>query len=191
MNISALIPAAGNSGRMGTSKALLTFQNGTTFTDHLCHFFADYGCSPVILVVNPEFSANQPLPDQALQVINRQVHLGRFHSIILGIQHVPADAACVIQNVDNPFLENDLLTLFVNAVEPVSYVVPVHNGKAGHPILLGSNIVRTIRGHQGDADFREILRHYTRTEVPYPGDQILWNINTPAEYNEFLRREQE
>jgi len=189
MKVSAIIPAAGNSERMGTCKTLLTFHNGTTFADHLCEFFTGNGCSPVILIVNAAFAANRPVPDNVLQVINSRVHLGRFHSIQLGIQHVPEDVACFIQNVDNPYTEPGLLSLLINAIEPGNYAVPVYKGKAGHPILLGSNIVRTIRGRHGDADFREILRQFTRIEIPHPSDQILWNINTPADYKEFLCRE--
>ena len=191
MKFSAIIPAAGNSERMGTCKTHLTFQNGTTFADHLGASFLRYGCSPVILIVNAAFAANRPVLHKVLQVINSKVHLGRFYSIQLGIQHVPEDTACYIQNVDNPYLEPGLLSLLINAVEPGNYAVPVYKEKAGHPILLGSKIVSTIRGHHGDADFREILRQFTRIEVTYPGDQILWNINTPADYKEFLRREQE
>ena len=191
MKVSAIIPAAGNSGRMGTCKTRLTFQNGTTFADHLSESFLRYGCSPVILIVNAAFAANRRVPDNVLQVINSQVHLGRFYSIQLGIQYVPEDTACFIQNVDNPYVVPGLLSLLINVLEPDNYAIPVHDGKAGHPILLGSKIVRTIRGHHGAADFREILRQFTRIEVPYSGDQILWNINTPADYKEFLRREQE
>ena len=187
MILSAIVPAAGNSGRMGRQKALLPFGNGLNFATNLVTFYADFGCDPVVLIVNSELDAILVQTNKNLLVVNHQVNLGRLYSIQLGLQHIPEGRFCFIHNVDNPYLEMDLFRQMVNVAGDESYVVPVYNGRAGHPALLGPGVIDCIRRKEHHADLREILMGFTRIEVTCSDERILWNINTPAEYEAFLR----
>ncbi len=60
-------------------------------------------------------------------------------------------------------------------------------GKGGHPVLLGSGVVDIIRALDEGVDFRDVLKRFPRIEVPWPGEGILWNINTPGDYERFMK----
>jgi CTP:molybdopterin cytidylyltransferase MocA len=186
--LSALIPAAGNSGRMGRDKALLQAGNGLTFVKNLVTLFGQYGCDPVILVVNEQFDPSPFRAENIITVVNRNTEKGRSWSICLGLEQVPGGRACFIQNIDNPFAGPGLLDVLVKAMTPDGYMVPQCNGRGGHPILLGSEVADDLRQQKEFTDFRFELQRFNRVEVPYNDERILWNINTPDEYKEFLRR---
>jgi CTP:molybdopterin cytidylyltransferase MocA len=185
--LSAVIPAAGSSGRMGRDKALLVNGNGVTFARHLVNCFSIYGCNPIVMVVNEKYDQASFQAKNLVTIVNLQPEKGRSWSVLLGLKNVPMGNACFIQNIDNPFLEPGLLDRLVESVPPDGYAVPVHHGHGGHPILLGNSVVDFFRVQPELHDFRLDLQRFTRIEVPYPDEGILWNINTPAEYKQFAR----
>ena len=186
LSFSAIIPAAGNSGRMGCNKAFLQTREGLTFARHLVNFFELYGCKPVILVVNDQFCLTGFHGENMSTVINHEPEKGRSRSIHLGIQRVPQGRACFIQNIDNPFVEPGLIDRLAVPLTPDGYSVPVYDGHGGHPVLLGSKVVDFLRHQTGSYDFREVLQLFNRVEIPFPDERILWNINTPDDYKEFI-----
>ena len=183
---SALILSAGNSGRMGTDKAMLPNGKGLTFVAHLATCFGLYGCNPVVVVVNEQFDPSRLQTKNIVTVVNHDLEKGRSWSIRLGLNQIPEGHACFIQNIDNPFLEPDLLDSLIGCLIPDGYAVPVWHGHGGHPILLGNKLVDFLRNQKELPDFRKALQFYTRIEVQYPEEGILWNINTPEDYNRFI-----
>jgi len=185
--ISAIIAAAGNSGRMGRDKALLACSDGQTFAGYLVSSYSTFGAKPVVLIVNEKYSSTDLGNNSLIQVINKHVEYGRSYSIFLGMQQIPKGCACFIQNVDNPFLDTDLLEKMIDSSENDGFVVPEWNGMGGHPVLLGQNIVKFIQGLNDLKDFREVLLKFKRIALPFPDERILWNINTPGEYERFIK----
>ena len=186
MPFSAIIPAAGNSGRMGSNKAQLVYGDGESFAGHLVKNYSLYGAQPVLLIMNEQ--QGQPgFEGSFMRVINRHVEAGRSHSIFLGIQQVPEGNACFIQNIDNPYIEPGLLGQMIALHESDGFVVPVCNGTGGHPVLLGRNVVSYIHGLNLLKHFREVLNRFKRIELPFQDERILWNINTPGDYAGFLK----
>ncbi|MCK9202915.1 MAG: NTP transferase domain-containing protein [Bacteroidales bacterium] len=183
--ISALIAAAGYSSRMATGKALLPFDDNTTFAGHLISSYYDNGCEPVILVVNPFLDISKLKTGNFIPVINKNPEKGRNWSIHLGICLVPPGFSCFINNVDNPYITADLIRKMVRELSPDSFVIPVFQDHGGHPVLLGSNMVTYIRDRKEVVDFRETLKMFNRVEVPCADGQVLWNINTPEDYRKF------
>jgi molybdenum cofactor cytidylyltransferase len=187
--ISAVIPAAGSSGRMGSNKGMLLTGSGVTFAEHQALHFANYGCTPVVLVVNEQFDTTFINLQNLLTVVNHHPQRGRSWSIQLGLNQVPASHACFIQNVDNPHLASELLDNLARSVPDNGYAVPVFAGHGGHPILLGSHAVEFLRLHRDGFDFRKALQCLPRVEIPWRDEGILWNINTPEDYRMFFSRD--
>lgn len=183
---SAIIPAAGNSGRMGRDKALLAYRDGQTFAGHLVSSYSTFGAKPVVLIVNEKHCYTDFDNSSLIQVINKHVEYGRSYSIFIGMQQIPAGSACFIQNVDNPFFDPDLPGQMIARSEKDGFVVPVWKGRGGHPVLLGQNVVSHIQGLNEMTDFREVLKKFNRITFPYEDERILWNINTPGEYERFI-----
>ncbi|MCX6246033.1 MAG: NTP transferase domain-containing protein [Bacteroidetes bacterium] len=186
-SVSVIIPAAGESGRMGSDKPLLAYSPGLNFTDHLINAYLEFGADPIMLVVNRQFDASRLIARSAVCVVNEHVDRGRSWSIRLGIGMIPAGNACFIHNVDNPYAERTLLEALMHAVSPGGYVVPVYDGKGGHPVLLGSRVVEYLRNASVPADFRKSLEMFQRNEIPFPDERILLNINTPSDYENFRK----
>ena len=184
--VSAVIAAAGLSGRMGKDKAMLAYGNGLCFAENLINCFSVYGCNPVVLVVNETFNSVQLKSCDFIPVINHKPDLGRSYSILIGLQSIPKGNCCFIQNADNPFLEKQLLEILMEAIEPDSYAVPLFEGKRGHPVLLGKRVSEHLRKRPSFMDFREELKGFSRIEVPWPDKRILWNINTSEDYDRFM-----
>jgi len=184
-HVSVVIPAAGLSGRMGKDKALLPYGNGLCFAENLIKSFSDYGCKPVVLVVNETFDGVLLRNGDFIPVVNHKLNLGRSYSIHLGLQLIPKEASCFIHNIDNPFIEKKLLGNLLEAIDDDSYSVPVFKGKGGHPVLLGKSVTEHIRQQAFSMDFREELKKFHRIEIPWPDKRILWNINTPEDYIRF------
>ncbi|MDP1622848.1 MAG: NTP transferase domain-containing protein [Bacteroidales bacterium] len=186
-SFSAIIPAAGISGRMGSDKALLPDGHGMTFAGNLVKSFLDHGCNPVVMVVNEQFDTSCFDEKNLVMVVNRNLERGRSWSIQLGLKVVPEGKVCFIQNIDNLFVAPSLLDLLLASVSSGNYSVPVCKGRGGHPMLLGGGVVDFFRKLKDIPDFRQELKRFTRVEVPFPDERILWNINTPADYHEFIR----
>jgi molybdenum cofactor cytidylyltransferase len=183
---SVIIPAAGNSVRMGSDKAMLMHINGETFASRMVQNYSSFGAMPVVLIVNNQFAQEDLKSKRLIHVLNEHVDFGRSYSIFIGIKQVPQDFACFIQNIDNPFFETALLERMLEQSENDGFVLPVYNGRGGHPVLLGKNVVSYIQGLNEMTDFRDVLKKFKRITLPYENERILWNINTPGEYERFL-----
>lgn len=188
--VSAVILAAGNSERMGRSKALLPTGHGMSFAGHLLNCFGVYGCVPVVLVVNEKFDSSLFHAEHLVTVVNHHVEKGRSWSVQLGLRRVPEGCACFIQNVDNPFLDPFLLDHLLASVTPDAYAVPFYQEHGGHPILLGHEVVDFFRRENGIPDFRQELQRFNRIEVPWSDERVFWNINTPDDYERFMQGNQ-
>jgi molybdenum cofactor cytidylyltransferase len=186
--VSAIILAAGNSGRMGSDKAQLPFGNGLSFAGQMIKCYSGFGVAPLVMVVNNDTDLSQLDSRLFVPVLNDHPEYGRSRSILLGVKEVSSDRPCFLHNIDNPYLEDDLLEMLLSVVQPDSYVVPVYKEKGGHPVLLGSEIVNYLRDINQLHDLREVLKQFRRIEISFPDKGILWNINTPEDYNKFMQR---
>jgi len=184
--LAVLILAAGNSERMGCDKATLPFGNGLTFAEQLISAYSGPGFGPIIIVVNKRTEITFPVPANVRYVLNENVAQGRSWSVRLGLQNIPPMQGCFVQNVDSPFTDPALLKQMQLALKPGAYVVPVFGGRGGHPVLLGSLVVDELRKKEEIPNLREALEEYERVEVPSNDNRIHLNINTPAEYREFI-----
>jgi len=185
-SFSVIIPAAGASSRMGTMKALLEHSPGKNFAEFITDGYKSIGCNPIVLVVSQTGLSNNTVPKGCEAVVNHHVHLGRSHSIQLGLSRIPAGNACFIHNIDNPFLEGALLEMLKGKLEPDGYVVPVFNGRGGHPVLMGSDVVAHLKGLEQLDDFKKEIAIFSRIDLVYPDQKICWNINTPEDYRMFM-----
>lgn len=184
---SVIIPAAGNSGRMGSDKALLPYGKGLSFAENLIKSYSEFGAQPVVMVVNNTLDLSGFDTSLFVTVLNEHTDWGRSYSILLGIKRIPKDCACFLHNIDNPFVGTELLRLLLSTNMPDSYSVPVYQGRGGHPVLLGNRIIEYLQNLDEVPDFREVLKEFSRIGMTYGDERILWNINTPAEYDKFLK----
>jgi len=186
------ILAAGNSERMMSPKALLPFWQECTFLEKLLAAYAKAGITHVAIVVRDRWAnvfqrllrhSKCTLPEDISMVVNPRPADGRFSSIQSGLSTVEAGADAFVQNIDNPFTDAVLVRQMIAALEGGKYVVPMVDGKHGHPVLLSASIVDRIRKIKStDENLRRLLTEYEAVTVPVDDPHVLANINTEDDY---------
>ena len=202
----ALILAAGNSGRMGMSKAFLPFDAERTFLEKIVDEYLAFGCAPVGVVLNEEGMAlfkKMPLhhKDNIRAILNPAPEKERFFSLQTGLKALKPTGSVFLHNVDNPFLTQEILQTLTTAFKEnfglaqasacaPTYLTPTYQNEGGHPVLLSREIVKAlIETLDYSQNLRVFLESYSEIQVPVDDPDILANINSPEEYEKcFLNK---
>lgn len=186
-----VILAAGISERMKTLKALLPFDEHTTFIGKIISTYHHWGCKEIVVVINNVaaglFQRSVPEIENVILVVNDHLEYERFYSVKLGLGAIHTSDYCFIQNIDNPFIDAQILDLLYDHRSTEKYVSPVFKNKGGHPVLLNrGNINRICNWNENSANFKEVLDTMKCVNVEMPDDRVLININSPEEYKKYL-----
>lgn len=187
-----VILAAGFSERMKTLKALLPFDEHTSFIGKIISTYHNWGCNEIVVVTNPEaFQQMKQIGmflSKVTMVVNDHLEFERFYSVKLGLGTIRSSSFCFIQNVDNPFIDSQILDLLYEQKSDEKYVSPVFENKGGHPVLLNrGNINRICIWKDNSANFKDVLNTMECLSVEMPDDRVLININSPEEYKKIIK----
>lgn len=196
--IAGVILAAGQSKRMGSPKAFLKWGD-STFLETLADRLKEAGVTEIVAVVRPEAleEARALFASGAVQVVaNADAdERGPISSIRVALDHLADECwGILVCPVDHPTVERaTFATLLQQANDnPGQIVVPVCEGKAGHPTLFPAEVFGDLRalppGKGADAVVEEQSHRVVRVEVADPG--VLRNIDTPDEYRQAIERRQ-
>jgi molybdenum cofactor cytidylyltransferase len=189
---SALILAAGKSERMNRHKFMLGFGNGKVFLEQLAAVYAGFGCREIVMVLNPEGmelcqKSGLALPPQAALVVNKSPELGRLGSIKAGMAAFSKPLPVFIQNVDSPFVNEELLAALLNGFDGCDYLLPRFGDKGGHPVLVSPQIARAVLIEtDNDVPLKNFLKPYYGKTLEWPGHEIFININSPEDYEAYF-----
>ena len=192
-----VILAAGESTRMGRDKALLPWpvdgsSAGQTFLSSAIRLFSPQ--VDIVLVVagkNERDLAPIVYAQGASLVVNPDPARGQFSSLQAGLHEVlnrGRDAA-MITLVDRPPVQPATLQFLMDEFERILAhsiwaVVPEFQGKHGHPILAGREMIEAFLRAPATANAREI-QHANQARIAYvPVDDpfAAANIDTPDQY---------
>lgn len=201
-SLCGVILAAGNSSRMGTDKALLPWPpvadpardfSSTTFLSASIRALGQV-TDLVIVVVGENASSLAPLiyATGAFLARNSQPERGQFSSLQVGLTEVlnhGRDAA-MITLVDRPPVAVTTLQKLRQEFEAAYIrqkwaVVPEFEGKHGHPIVIGREMLEVFLKAPETDNARDIEHRnqahiaYVRVEDPF----VTMNINTPEDYS--------
>lgn len=188
MKVAAILLAAGQSTRMGSSKGLLPWQGKTLF-EHQLHVLEASKLSQIIVVTGYgsrhflQMTANYSVT----AVKNTNYLGGKCASILTGLQIVDKESeAILIAAVDQPTDPVIVAQLIKALKENNAFIsVPVNGGKRGHPVLFSAKIMEDLHSIREETKgLRNLFQKYhTKViEVPIHNSLINLNINTPTDY---------
>lgn len=139
--VAAIVLAAGHSERMGAFKPLLPFGNTTVIESCIEHLRMG-GVETVIVVLGHDFRAErlkQYLSSSAVTfALNPDAASEMSDSIACGVRQLPDEArAVLITPADHPAVPSEVVALLISEwLEGARLVVPTHNERGGHPVLV-------------------------------------------------------
>jgi CTP:molybdopterin cytidylyltransferase MocA len=187
-DFSAIILAAGNSSRMKKPKFSLKYSGDISFLENILIKLQEAGCRQSIVVLNSDGEKHLKdnpftLPTNTIITINKHPEWERFYSLQCGLHASGTKYYSFILNVDNPFVETDILKALYDQKDKADYVFPTFKGKGGHPIMISPRVTKDILAEENmQTNLKDFLSHYPKKEVEVSDSRILANINTTEEY---------
>lgn len=203
-NLCGVILAAGESSRMGSDKALLPWPPqpagldarpapaSDTFLSAAIRLLFSH-VDVVLVVVGKNEAGLMPIvyANGASLVVNPNPSLGQFSSLRAGLHEVlnrGRDAALVAL-VDRPPVRMETLEKLEAGFERATMqrkwaVIPEYQGKHGHPILVGREMMEAFLRAPETSDARQVEHaHLSQIEyVPVDDPLVALNIDTPEQY---------
>ena len=186
--ISAILLAAGESRRMGSPKLLLPFKNSTILEQAVDNLLSSTVDEVIVVVGHKAEEMSKKLADRPVKlVLNPDFHKGMSTSIVKGLGMVDENAhAIMLVLADQPLIPvetiNALIGAFLHSEQGI--VVPVYQGKRGHPVIFDSRYRGKLQILRGDRGGKEIIDEYSHDvlELPVTSSGIHVDIDTPDNY---------
>ncbi len=193
--IAGLILAAGESSRMGTDKAVLTYRD-RTFLELVAQTLQEIGIERIAVVLGHHAQEIQRhVKIEAAQIlINPDYKSGQTSSLKVGLRSLTADdvEAIVLCLVDHPAVSAETLTRLVAAYREsgAPVVIPTYRGRRGHPVLIGRQLFDELLGLAADAGADSVLRKFRQTTrfVEVEDEGILIDVDDPKSYRRLTCR---
>ncbi len=183
----AIILAAGLSRRMGQFKPLLLV-GGETITDRLISTFLSNDVAVYLVVGYRGDELRAGIKNRNITVVeNPNYSRGMFSSVQAGVRSLrPGDDAFFIAPVDIPLVRPSTIKRLMIAFteHPDRIIYPVFGGKRGHPPLIPIELAPVIVEWEQNDSLKSVLDTHKNLalEVNVPDKNILWDIDTPEDY---------
>jgi molybdenum cofactor cytidylyltransferase len=172
----AVILAGGASRRMGSPKALLAYR-GQTFLDRQIELFQPCDRTVVVLGYDAE-RIRAGVRNSAVFVVNPNPELGQLSSLQCGLRAVGDADAVFFTPVDYPLIDSKTVTRLIEVNAP--FVMPRYQGRRGHPVLVGRDMVEDLLACQTNA--RDVIRAHEPLYLDVDDPGILEDIDDPTAY---------
>lgn len=191
----AIVPAAGQSRRMGRPKLTLPLGDRTVI-EHVVAALRAGGVEQVIVVVGPQVPEVGTLAQAAgAEVVHLERATPDMRTTVergldwLESNHRPApDEPWLLAPADCPTLPPAVVRRLLAVEAPDSIVVPVHGGRRGHPTRFAWRHAAGIRGLPAGEGINALVRDRARViEVPVDEPGILADLDTPEDYDRLAR----
>jgi molybdenum cofactor cytidylyltransferase len=194
----AIVLAAGLSRRMGRHKPLLPIGDRAMIA-HVVDGIIGAGITNIYVVTG------HLACDVRGALANRPVHFianenfvvgGMLSSVQLGVRaaHASCDAFFISLG-DQPFIDPEtfrqMTVAFIRSRAPI--LLPTHNGKHGHPVLIASDLAPQILALRSDETLNDFAKRQANEtlEIDVDDPAVVEDIDTPEDYARALARKGE
>ena len=194
--ITAIVPAAGMSTRMGQNKLLLPFR-GKPLIGHAVDTLLSSAVDEVVVVLGHDaWKLREKLAGKQVRFVeNPGYREGLSTSVRAGMNVVSTRAVGImIYLADQPLVEpkevNSLVTAFVEARKAGrNIVVPVHHGQRGNPVILDVSYKEAILDVVGETGCRRVIKRNPDQlmMVEMETDHVIRDVDTIEEYEKLVR----
>ncbi len=193
--IIAVVPAAGQSRRMGVQKQLLPFA-GTTIIGHIVDELQRSRIDEVCVVVGHQADRlREALEGRSVRIVANSDYerTDMLASLRCGLAAMPADCRAVLVALgDQPSITAELVNAMLDCFASSSrgIVVPVHAGRRGHPLLLAGRYRNDILTGCDQTGLRGLLTAHADDvfDLPVSTSAVLADMDNPEDYQRELAR---
>ncbi|MEE4280158.1 MAG: nucleotidyltransferase family protein [Halieaceae bacterium] len=194
-NTAALILAAGFSRRFRSDKRTAEYRSGESLLQASVKIWIETAF-PVYLSLSDRADdqaiadAFAALPLQVLRCAQAHEGMGATIAESIGLLAPAAPKAIAIALGDMPLLKASTLRALAERAGEDRIVIPVFNGRRGHPVFFGSCFLGALQELEGDRGAAGVLRANADACVELPVDDpgIHLDADTPAELEALRRR---
>jgi molybdenum cofactor cytidylyltransferase len=196
--IAAIVLSAGKSERMGSPKALLEYR-GQTFLATILAAIASARMASVVVVAGHHYDRIVRVFPNARVAFNPNYEQGMSTSVQVGIRALAegpdgpsgVDGAAIFL-VDHPMIDRQTIEALAAHLSPGRIVVPVHEGRRGHPVLFAADLFAEILELTPDQGLNTVVkRNRDRVvEVIVENPGVLCDIDTPEQFARLLGEDQ-
>jgi molybdenum cofactor cytidylyltransferase len=197
MRVVGVILAAGESRRMGQLKALLPFGTYTVIEQVIQPLLQADLADVVVVLGHRAAEIAVVLATWPVHVLyNPDYRQGMTTSVQVALRHItPLPDAYLLVLVDQPHLGLTPVHQVLNGFRQTGkgLVIPTYNGKRGHPIVLAARYRQEVLALGPQQGLNIVTRGHAddTLEVPMSADDILRDMDYPAEYEAELQRWQQ
>jgi CTP:molybdopterin cytidylyltransferase MocA len=184
--LEAIVLAAGSSRRMGRPKSLVEI-GGRTALERVLDELGAAGVRGGVVVGGEHLEAMKERVAAAplRYAWNPSPQAGRMGSIVIGLASTEPESDVLLWPVDRPMARAATVRALIAArnreTSLEAVLVPVAEGRRGHPILIGWGLRGGLMGAPPDASLREVLTELRaqRVEISVDDPGIHAEIDTP------------
>jgi len=183
--LAAVILSGGASSRMGSPKALVSYQ-GRPFLEHLLDVTKHPAIGVRRVVLGPDAEAISKgislAPDEI--VINHDWEQGQLSSIHAAIRSLPPNTdGLLLCPVDHPLVSAVLIGSLIDAFRATRapVVVPLYEARRGHPVIFSAAVYDELLNAPVDQGARAVVWAHKNEiqEVPTTEVGCVLNLNDP------------
>jgi molybdenum cofactor cytidylyltransferase len=189
--ITAIVPAAGLSSRMGQNKLLMTF-GGKVLIAHAVDTLRASEIDEIVVVLGHEADlVRSRLEGKRVRFVdNPDYRAGLSTSVRAGMEAAPKEAdAIMIYLADQPLIEPDEINRLIQAFAEAkrsgkSIVVPFFENRRGNPVILDASYRAMALDIVGDVGCRRIIKLYPEQVfvVQMQTDHVVRDVDNPEDF---------